>query len=304
MVRISIQAIPYFQQKYSYPSEDDIYLRYANINELVSNTRRGDVAVVANLSELGKTSEEIMAKIRKIYEYGGNLLIDSDKELSSARMHRTMFSVNGHQVYTIFIEEDRRKVLEEFVKSAFSVMNGKSESRFNYESRWYWDFMAGVTSYSSAQAALNAACSAADQPTMPLSEAIALYETYSEYFIELSGRMPRIIFSTKRNVSYDILESMLNGIKDTGITLDVFYAIQEKYNVGSVDAWRILYGYIDTGHCAHFLKQYPEMEESYVIRDMYNIKSLLNKEYRRFSLFGIQHFDEFWHLDTNAFEDV
>jgi hypothetical protein len=138
---------------------------------------------------------------------------------------------------------------------------------------------------------------------MPLSEAIALYETYSEYFIELSGRMPRIIFSTKRNVSYDILESMLNGIKDTGITLDVLYSIQEKYNVGSVDAWRILYGYIDTGHCARFLKQHPEMEETYVIRDMYNIKSILSKEYQRFSLFGIQHFDEFWHLDTNAFED-
>ena len=122
-----------------------------------------------------------------------------------------------------------------------------------------------------------------------------MYEKTSVYFQKLRKNCRKMITMPRRDANYEKLQELLVCYKNSGITIDMFYELQKNYGVGTIDAWRLLYGYVDGVYEQKLFETNPDMKDSHIMKNLYTIYDTLAEKCYEYANFGISNFQEFWH---------
>ena len=295
MIKFLSDSLSHFKKTYKYPNDCTIFIQYTNIYELVASLKAGDV-VVFDTRHIGANSMESSLLINTMYQAGVNVLVDFEPLISSARMKIVDYhDTTGSPIYDIETDDNLRNTLASYSWIMFMPFVDVKERFFIKNSDWYWDYTMGIIDCKGAENALReiATCHNIDVPS--LRDAMELYEKSSDYFKYLEDNLQMVITTPIRDADYEFLTKTILDHRNSGINEEVFYTLQSNYNIGVVDTWRLIYGYVHLGLDKKLIAEHPKMDGSHIMVCLKNIYKTLSEKYIKYSGFSIHHSTEFWH---------
>lgn len=249
MIRVFVNAVEYIRNNYNYPFCCGKTIEYVNIKELIGSLESNDVVIVKNLEDFGDNQKEIFEALYYIYKKHADLCVVFDQGISTARFvvagykernnsggeFSTIFDPVGDvPFFKLYIDKEKSRHIAIYNERLFSLIVDEQEIQMKKNfGNIYWNYMMGKKTMEDVLTIIES-----EEYFKKLS---AEYEKTIEYFVVLKTIDSNMIVLPKQSdIDLKFLLEFVKEKQNIGLIQKNLEKIQLYYDVGQIDAWRII----------------------------------------------------------------